>query len=120
MARGMLESSNQLVSEQFNPGMEDNTVCSLMEEAISNLQMSQVKLKETYECHGKLLIEILQYLENLRSVENFFEKTSQADLAIIELRVWRCFINTNDNVRAQKPNWRRPHPFPIAGRCCQK
>lgn len=42
-----------------------------------NLQMSQVEFKETYERHGKLLIEILQRLENLYTVENLIRHLRQ-------------------------------------------
>ncbi|KAJ8640112.1 hypothetical protein MRB53_016806 [Persea americana] len=65
MARGMLENSYQLISEQFDPDMEDNTFGAQMEEGMHNLQCFQIELKETYEHHDKLLTEILRCLENL-------------------------------------------------------
>ncbi|KAJ8627079.1 hypothetical protein MRB53_020386 [Persea americana] len=78
MARGMLEKSYQLVSEQFDPNMEDNTFGAQMVEKMCSLQTSQVILKETYEHHGKLLTEILWRLENLQATQNSAEKNSQA------------------------------------------
>ncbi|KAJ8617663.1 hypothetical protein MRB53_013849 [Persea americana] len=77
MARGMLENSYQLVSEQFDPNMEDNTFAAQMVEKMCSLQISQVILKETYEHHGKLLTEILWCLKNLQATQNSAEKNSQ-------------------------------------------
>ena len=70
MVRGMLENPYQLVSEQFDPDMEDNTFGAQLEEGMRNLQRSQIELKETYEHHGKLLTEILRCLENLRAAHS--------------------------------------------------
>ncbi|KAJ8633189.1 hypothetical protein MRB53_026525 [Persea americana] len=48
-----------------------------MEEQLCILQKSQAELKEVLERHGKLLIKILQRMEDLRTTKSSTGKTSQ-------------------------------------------
>lgn len=50
-----------------------------MEKQLCILQKSQAELKEVSERHGKLLIEILQRMEDLRTTESSTGKTSQTN-----------------------------------------
>lgn len=73
-----------MVSEQFDYEMMDNTLGAQMEEQLYSLQLSQVGLKETSKRHGKMLTEILQRLENLRSAEISSGKASKANHVVVE------------------------------------
>ncbi|KAJ8619687.1 hypothetical protein MRB53_028216 [Persea americana] len=58
-------------------------------------------LKETFELHGKLPAGILQRPESFRTAESSTRKTSQADHAVVEPRLWHYSICTNCEARAQ-------------------
>ncbi|KAJ8615044.1 hypothetical protein MRB53_034416 [Persea americana] len=60
------------------------------EQLLYSLQLSQVELKETSKCHGKMLTEILQHLENLRSAKISPGKAFEANHVVVEPRLRHC------------------------------
>lgn len=90
--------------------MADSTCKAQIEEQICILQTSQAKLKATSERHGKLLIEVLQHLQNLRATESSTRKTSQADHTSVEPGLWHYSICTNGDARATPFEFDRPSP----------
>eukprot|EP00268_Persea_americana_P015251 TRINITY_DN16962_c0_g1_i1.p1 TRINITY_DN16962_c0_g1~~TRINITY_DN16962_c0_g1_i1.p1 ORF type:complete len:220 (+),score=30.54 TRINITY_DN16962_c0_g1_i1:169-828(+) len=79
--------------------MMDNTLGAQMEEQLYSLRFFQVELKETSKRHGKILTEILQRLENLRSAEISTGKASQANHVIVEPGLQHCSSRDDDLIR---------------------
>lgn len=110
IAQGSKKNTYQLESKQFDYEMADSTRTAQIEEQICSLQTSQAKLKATSERHGKLLIEVLQCLQNLRTTESSTRKTSQAEHTSVEPGLWRYSICTNGDARATPFDFDRPSP----------
>lgn len=81
-----------------------------MEVQLRILEGSWAKLKETSKCHGKLLTNILQRLENLLSAEGSTRKTSQANHVVAKRGLWRCSIPTNGDARSAPSKFDRRSP----------
>jgi hypothetical protein len=72
------------------------------------LQSSHAELRETSEHHSKLLIKILQLLENLRIAESSTGKRIHADNVVGEHGLWPCSICTIGNANAVPFKFDRP------------
>lgn len=85
--------------------MAEGKRATQMEERLRILQSFQIELKEAFEHHGKLLTEILQCVQNLRTAKSLTGKTHQAEHAVIGPPLGRCSICMTSDARAQHPKF---------------
>ncbi|KAJ8639343.1 hypothetical protein MRB53_016037 [Persea americana] len=88
-----------------------------LEEQLYTLQSSLAKLRETSKHHGKLVMKILQCLENLRTAHSLTGKASQTNHVVVHIESEEEDVDTILSLEKRRHRRRKRRPTRHNSRC---